>query len=103
MKIFLFLTLILTGCFQDLSANSNAGIFTPTPIFLRNLPKGEDVFSKGFRDGCYNFVGQTGYGMLRMLDRPADPNISANDYLYWDGYRNGDRYCSVYVNKEIIL
>lgn len=95
--------LILSGCFQDLDAIGNPGFLTPEPIFLRNLPKGSDSFSQGFRDGCYNFVGQAGYGISRMFDKTPDPKFLKTDNLYWDGYNNGDRYCSVYVNKDINL
>jgi hypothetical protein len=101
--IILLPILALGGCFQNIDTNGNPGIFTPHPLFLSNLPRGNDSFSKGFRQGCYNFIGQTGYGMMRMFDAPIDPNMEATDYLYWDGYSNGDRYCSVYVNKDINL
>lgn len=93
----------LSGCFQDVDALSNPGLFTPRPIFLSGLPRGDDSFSIGFRAGCYNFIGQTGSGLMRMFDKPADPDVPADDALYWDGYRNGDRYCSVYVNNNIDL
>lgn len=95
--------LTLCGCYQNIDAHGNAGLFTPTPILLRNLPKGEDDFSRGFRDACYNFIGQAGYGMSRLFDKSADPEFLKTDNLYWNGYRHGDRYCSVYVNKDINL
>lgn len=94
--------LVLGGCFQDLDANANPGLLTPRPMFLSNLPKGDDSFSIGFREGCYNFIGQNGYGMMRFFSRPENPDYE-EDKLYKDGYRNGDRYCSVYVNKNIDL
>ena len=93
----------LSGCFQDISSAAQPGLFTPRPMFLSNLPKGTDSFSVGFRQGCYNFIGQNGYGLMRMFDSPVDPNVDHNDNLYWEGYRHGDRYCGVYVNKDIDL
>ena len=101
--ILIVLTLVLCSCFQNLDAYGNPGLFTPRPLFLSNLPKGNDDFSRGFRDGCHNFVGQTGYGINRMFDRAPDPQFLQTDDLYWSGYTNGDRYCSVYVNKDIVL
>lgn len=95
--------LIISGCFQDINAQSKPGLLTPRPMFLSGLPQGDDSFSTGFRDGCYNYIGQGGYGMMRMFDKPANPNVDAKDGLYWDGYRNGDRYCGVYVNRNIDL
>ena len=93
----------LSGCFQDISANGNPGLFTPRPMFLSGLPRGDDSYSTGFREGCYNFIGQTGYGAMRMFDKPVSQDVDASDRFYWDGYRSGDRYCSVYVNRNIDL
>lgn len=101
--ILVLVTVVLSGCFQNLDANANPGFLTPRPMFLSNLPKGDDSFSIGFREGCYNFIGQNGYGMMRFFDRPENPDFGENDKLYLDGYRSGDRYCSVYVNKNIDL
>jgi hypothetical protein len=95
--------LSLVGCFQDIDANGNPGFLTPRPMFLSNLPRGDDSFSIGFREGCYNFIGQTGYGIMRMFDKPENAEIHQGDKLYLEGYRNGDRYCSVYVNKNMDL
>lgn len=80
------------------------GVFSPNPLFLGNIPQQDDHFSLGFRDGCYNFVGQNGRGLHRMYDRA--PVISEEAYdnaLYIEGYKHGDRYCGVFVNKDIIL
>jgi hypothetical protein len=101
--ILLIPALVLGGCFQDVSGNAKAGIFTPNPPFLKNLPQGDDSFSLGFREGCYNAIGQEGYGMMRMFDKPVNYDMASTEKLYVDGYRHGDRYCSAYVNKDMIL
>jgi hypothetical protein len=105
-RIFMtFLLLALGGCAVTLlDPDGNPGAFSPKPLFLKNLPQDDSNYSKGFRDGCYNFIGQTGDGFNRYYDRPArvDDNLLEDD-LYQQGYSYGDRYCSVYVNNGIIL
>lgn len=93
--------LLISGC-QAIQRNSFYGGITPDPMLMRGLPKGNDSFSLGFRDGCYNFIGNSGYGMHRLYDAPPSPDM-INDNLYQTGYNHGDRYCSVYVMKETIL
>lgn len=85
-----------------LDDNANPGAFSPKPLFLSNLPQGDDSYSIGFRSGCYNFLGQVGYGLNRMYDVSYDATY-IGDRLYNQGYKNGDRYCSVFVNRDIIL
>jgi len=100
---FILITL-LSGCVTLLDKEGHEGAFSPTPLFLKDLPQGEDNYSMGFRDGCYNFIGQNGYGLARMYDRSINPDDELLvDKLYQQGYRHGDRYCGVYVNKKIIL
>lgn len=94
----------LSGCVTLTDDEGHEGAFSPTPLFLRNLPQTEDAYSVGFRDGCYNFIGQNGYGLQRLYDRPANPdNGFLTNPLYQEGYSHGDRYCGVYVNRDIIL
>jgi len=97
------LTILLNACAISLDEYGRPGrMFYPKPLFLSNLPQGDDKYSQGFRDGCYNFIGQNGYGMARLYDRPINP-IYITDDLYQEGYRHGDRYCGIYINKNIIL
>ena len=104
-KIFIIsLIFSLNACVTLLDEFGHPGSFSPKPLFLRNIPQDESNYSTGFRDGCYNIIGQTGYGMSRYYDRPANPyHELLDDPLYHKGYRSGDRHCSVYVNKSIIL
>lgn len=101
LALIVFLTTTsLTACvnMQDGAING----LVPKPLLLRNLPKGDDPFSMGFRHGCYNFMGQNGYGLSRLYDAPPDPELF-NNPLYREAYSHGDRYCGVYVNRSIIL
>lgn len=93
---------VLSGC-QAIQRNSYSGGITPDPVFLRGLPQGQDSFSRGFRDGCYQFIGNAGYGMHRLFPDAAPAADMIDDKLYHTGYSHGDRYCSVYVMKETIL
>ena len=93
---------ILSGCGSVVGQKGPYGAFSPMPILMRHLPQGEDDFSIGFRDGCYNFMGQNGFGMMRIYDKQPHPTLKDRP-LYRQGYVNGDRYCGVYVNKYIIL
>jgi hypothetical protein len=106
MKLMALITTILTltSCVSLVDDEGHEGALSPRPMFLKNLPQDESPYSMGFRDGCYNFIGQNGYGVMRYYDRPANPD---NDYitnqLYQQGFKQGDRYCGVYVNRGIIL
>lgn len=93
----------MTACGPLIGENTGPyGMFSPKPMLMRGLPQGDDAFSKGFRDGCYNFMGQNGYGLLRIYDIPPAPEY-VNNKLYKLGYIRGDRHCGVYVNKGITL
>lgn len=92
----------LAGCGPYLDGQGYPTMFSPKPLYMRGLPQGSDGYSLGFREGCYHFIGQTGNGFQRFYDRAPDPS-RLDDELYRQGYRDGDRYCGVYVNKGIIL
>ncbi|MDB2415523.1 hypothetical protein N9W34_07100, partial [Rickettsiales bacterium] len=96
------LTMSLSSCMTLLDNNGYRGALSPKPLFLDGIPDGEDDYSLGFRDGCYNFIGQNGYGFSRMYDRYANTSLIESK-LYQQGYRHGDRHCGTYVNKGIIL
>lgn len=96
--------ILLAGCVTTVSENGKTGSLSPIPMFLKNLPQDEDNYSQGFRDGCYNFVGQNGNGLLRMYEKsPRMTDGLYLDKLYRQGYADGDRYCGVFVNRDIIL
>lgn len=103
-NIYLIITVLtLSSCMNPIDSAGNLSVFAPKPIFLRNLPQGNDSYSVGFRQGCYNMIGQTGQGMMRMYDSPYDAVDYLNDDLYNQGYKHGDRHCGTYVNRGIIL
>lgn len=98
----LVLGITLTSCSAYRNKDDQNVYLAPTPPLLRGLPQGDDAFSKGFREGCYHTVGQAGYGLQRFYDRPQDPEL-VTDVIYTQGYTEGDRFCGVYVNNNIIL
>ena len=97
------LILMLSACNSIKTSRTVGNLLQPTPMFLGNLPKEDNNYSMGFNDGCYNFIGQNGNGMLRFYEVPVREDITFNDPHYQQGYTDGDRYCGVYVNNEIIL
>lgn len=105
LRIILFLlSLLAVSACDTVAANGKPGIFSPRALFLRGLPQGEDNYSQGFRDGCYNAIGNEGSGWQRIFSKP--PRAADELYMnaiYRRAYSDGDRYCSVYVNRDIIL
>lgn len=105
-NIILILTFLLltSGCVSLVGETGKRGFASPGYLFLRNLPQGDDSYSVGFRQGCYNFIGQVGFGMSRLYETlPSNDPSLLNDQLYKQGYMHGDRHCVVYANKNIIL
>jgi hypothetical protein len=103
--VFIFASVILlSACYNIVGQVDKGHAFSPRPLLLRGLPQDSSDYSQGFRDGCYQFIGVNGLGVLRMYQRPIAPeNIDQNHPLYQQGYQHGDRYCGVYVNKGVIL
>ena len=98
----LVLLVLLSACGSTIGENGPKGLMSPMPMLLRGLPQGNDNFSLGFREGCYNFIGQNGYGLNRIYDAPVNPE-HITDSQYREGYKHGARYCGVYINKSIYL
>ena len=97
------IALTFAGC-DTVTADGKPGIFSPQAVFLRNLPQGDDNYSQGFRDGCYNAIGTNGYGLQRIFTKPhRAANELYMDALYRRAYNDGDRHCSAYVNRDVIL
>ena len=95
-------SLLLVSCGPVIGQKGPKGYMSPMPLLLRGLPEGDDAFSTGYRDGCYNFIGQNGYGLHRIYDAEPDPEF-LTDKQYRMGYKYGARYCGVYVNRDIYL
>ena len=118
MKHFLILiiaTLSLSACMKLTNEDGSWNAFTPRPLFLRNIPKGQDGFSQGFRDGCNDSLGLNGYGGLRFhevtwgnsIAKPLiyeynyDANRAMDDEQYSLGVGHGFSYCGVAANAVI--
>jgi len=76
-------------------------IFQPNRMFLRDLPKGNDSYSQGMRDGCQTFVGIIGAGALRLLPEKIDGYRLSSDPGYLRGFNDGGSYCTHYLDWEI--
>jgi len=100
--LIVIIALLASAC-TTTDEQGHPGAFSPKPMFMSGVPQDETTFSRGFRDGCYNYIGQTGFGMMRIYSRAPDPQLVVSDKMYSQGYVMGDRYCSVYVNRDIIL
>ena len=98
----IILSFFVVSCGPVIGEKGPKGYLSPMPVLLRGLPEGEDAFSKGYRDGCYNFIGQNGYGLHRVYSAEPDPKFIV-DEQYRMGYKHGARYCGVYINKKIYL
>lgn len=102
--LFLLLTqtISLSGCGGLTGEATPFGFASPMPPYLRGLPQGDDPFSVGFRDGCYNMLGAVGYGAMRFYDAPRNPEMITHPN-YRDGYEHGDSYCLTFANKSVFL
>ncbi len=74
--------------------------FSGQPLFMANLPQGDDSYSQGVRDGCNTAVGQIGSGYLRSFGMAYDPNRGLEDQDYYMGYRIGNNYCTYYLDPD---
>jgi hypothetical protein len=110
MKIFiLLLAFTLTSC---VGSDGNWNAFTPHPLFIRNIPEDSSSFSQGFRAGCNDSMGLSGYGALRLheikIENGAlryqylyDANRAMEDDQYSLGFGHGFSYCGVAANAVI--
>lgn len=94
----LFLCL-LQGCYAGQGIGlkdplqTDTGLLTPNRPFI-HMPKGNDSYSQGVRDGCQTYMGIMGAGPLRMLDTKIDGYRMTDDPDYLRGYVDGSDYCT---------
>lgn len=81
------------GVFRSTTQN-DGNILTPTKMFTRGLPRGNDSYSQGIRDGCETFLGIVGAGALRMLPTTLDGYRLSEDRMYARGYVDGANHCT---------
>ena len=105
----------MSACMHLTNADGSHHFLTPKPLFIRNLPKGEDSYSFGFRSGCNDSMGLNGYGMMRLhevtwgdsLLHPLkyqyqyDANRALDDDQYGLGYGHGFSYCGTAANAVV--
>jgi hypothetical protein len=97
--------LFLSGCAKKLWAIKEGlqpqhSIADPLPVFMRNLPKGNDSYSVGFRDGCETFLSIVGPGPMRMLQSKVDGWKMTQDKLYSRGWSDGGTHCTFYLDWD---
>lgn len=100
--IMIICLLILTSSCNKFYQGYYKSPLKPFPLYLKNLPQGNDSFSKGYREGCINIVGQSGSGLLRIYDKSKDPQMLSDD-LYNQAYRLAERQCGAFIDNEVIL
>ena len=97
--------LLLSSCsgnipvFRDPNLPTDT-ILTPRPMLIRNLPKGDDSYSEGFRDGCNTMFGIVGTGYLRTLKINVNGYRMVEDKVYTRGWSDGATYCTFSLSYE---
>jgi len=76
--------------------------FAPTPMFMRNIPDGNDSYSKGFRDGCNTYLGIIGVGPVQLHGYEIDNTQVLEDATYNKGISDGRQYCTHFLDPAII-
>lgn len=108
-------SLVLSACSTFTNEDGSWNAMTPRPLFLRNIPEEDDSFSQGFRDGCNDSMGLSGYGGLRFheirwgdsITNPIKYEYNYNairameDDQYSLGFGHGFSYCGVAANAVI--
>ena len=90
---------LLQGCYAGQSIwvkdpiQDENGLMAPNRPFI-HMPRGDDNYSQGVRDGCQTYMGIMGSGMLRSLDSKIDGYRMTDDPDYLRGYVDGGEYCT---------
>lgn len=82
------------------SSGGRHGLFTPEAYMMGDLPDGDDGYSTGFRHGCNTSQGIMGSGLLRSHAYAYDVNRGIVDKDYYAGYRQGFRYCMIFIDPS---
>ena len=105
--IFGWALLLMTACGNPITTAMDYNVtkgklmfWTPEPLWIEDLPDGDDSYCQGFRDGCNTAVGIIGSGLLRMHPFAYDINRGIEDRDYYRGQRTGYNYCTYYVDSE---
>lgn len=77
------------------------GWFAPTPMFMRNIPDGNDSYSVGFRDSCNTYLGIIGVGPEQLHGYQIDNSRVLVDAAYNKGMLDGRSYCTHFLDPAI--
>jgi hypothetical protein len=108
-KLLLFIALLpISACGTNTGAGwfmdegGRLGTLTPKPLFLGELPQGDDDYSKGFRDGCNSAISVVGTGLQSMFyeDIYYDFDKIVDSPDYYKGKTIGFDYCTYYIDVD---
>lgn len=116
--LYVILSLLgLAACGGVTDKDGNHHILTPKPLFIRNIPAGNDSYSAGFRAGCNDYMGIAGFGGHRFHDPYTfagmfgaqvsnqayqyDPSRGLKEPLYATGHAHGSNYCGIASNAAV--
>ncbi len=95
LRVFLLATLLLsTSCTMPESLGYKR-------MFLYGVPKGNDSFSQGWRDGCDTSLAIVGEGSLRLIKEKINQQTAKrmrSDELYDKGFTTGSGYCTNFLD-----
>jgi hypothetical protein len=109
---------VIGGCSSDHILTAEDGrwsLASPRPLYLRNIPDGDDSYSSGFRAGCNDSMGISGYGAMQLYEwklgssllspveytQQYNANRALEDSQYSLGFGHGFSYCGVAANAVI--
>ena len=103
---FLFIAgFMLSGCFAGQSVflkeplQNEQGLLAPGRSMV-HMPRGDDSYSQGVRDGCATFQGVLGGGTLRLIKPKIDGYRMVEDNDYLNGYVAGSSYCTFVLDWD---
>ena len=76
--------------------------------FKKNIPQDNNPYSSGFRGGCNDGMGLSGYGAHRLHEIRTtgygyyyNSDIALTDEQYKQGYNDGFNYCGTAANSVV--
>ena len=67
----------------------------------RGLPRGDDDYSRGFRDGCKSHLNAIGQGFLKNLKPEYDGWKLTTNALYSAGFKDGEEHCTYLLDWSV--
>ncbi len=99
-KIFIIAVLLAVTSCAGAGSDSFTSSIVSKPLFMSNLPEGDDEYSVGFRHGCQTQVASIGSGFNRLNTFNYDALRGIESPDYYKGFRTGIIYCTYYVDDD---